>query len=109
MRSKLILTMSLILVMSVVLSACSGATNAATAPATQAAPTAAAQVDWSKMKSAAEGGGMDALIAAAKAGRRIERHHPAARLVQLRRDDGHLLEEVWHQGQLAQSRWRFGR
>lgn len=66
MRSKLILTMSLILVMSVVLSACSGATNAATAPATQAAPTAAAQVDWFKMKSAAEGGGLDALIAAAQ-------------------------------------------
>jgi putative spermidine/putrescine transport system substrate-binding protein len=66
MRSKLILTMSLILVMSVILSACSGATSAATAPATQAAPTAAAQVDWSKMKSAAEGGGLDALIAAAQ-------------------------------------------
>ena len=66
MRSKLILTMSLILVMSVALSACNGATSAATAPATQAAPTAAAQVDWSKLKSTAEGGGLDALIAAAQ-------------------------------------------
>jgi putative spermidine/putrescine transport system substrate-binding protein len=67
MRSKLIVMVSLILVLSVVVSACSGATNAATAPATQAAPTAVAQVDWAKMKSAAEGGGLDALIAAAKA------------------------------------------
>ena len=64
MRSKLIVTVSLVLLMSVILSACGGASSAA--PATQAAPTAAAQVDWSKMKSAAEGGGLDALIAAAQ-------------------------------------------
>jgi putative spermidine/putrescine transport system substrate-binding protein len=69
MRSKLIMTVSLLLVMSAVLSARGGTTSAATAPATQAAPAsqAPAQVDWPKVKSAAEGGGMDALIAAAKA------------------------------------------
>lgn len=66
MRSKLILAISLLLVMSVLMSACSATTNAATAPATPAQATPAA-VDWSKVKSAADGGGLDALIAAAKA------------------------------------------
>jgi putative spermidine/putrescine transport system substrate-binding protein len=66
MRSKLIVVVSLLLLISVVLSACGGATSAATAPAT-AAPMTEAKTDWSTVKSAAEAGGLDQLIAAAKA------------------------------------------
>ena len=61
----------LLTVMSMVLSACSpAATTAPTAApvATMAAaPTSAPKVDWNTTRSAADGGGMDALIAAAKA------------------------------------------
>ncbi len=69
MRNKLIWTVSVMLILGVVLSACGGATSAATQASQPAAPAAQApaKVDWSNVKSVAEGGGMDALIAAAKA------------------------------------------
>jgi putative spermidine/putrescine transport system substrate-binding protein len=51
------------IVMSLVLSAC----GAAQTPAATATPTASTSTDWSTIKSATDGGGMDALIAAAKA------------------------------------------
>ena len=75
MRRILMTTVSLMLLLGVVLSACGGTTTAATAPATPAAqpaapaaqvPQAPTQADWSTVKSAAEAGGMDALVAAAQ-------------------------------------------
>lgn len=65
MRSKLFVTVFLLLI-SVVLSACGGTTSAATVPATTV-PMAETKTDWSTVKAAAEAGGLDQLIAAAKA------------------------------------------
>ena len=57
MRSKLTLQfVSLLVLLAVVLTACG-----------QAATPAPSNVDWSTVKSAADAGGMDALVAAAKA------------------------------------------
>jgi putative spermidine/putrescine transport system substrate-binding protein len=73
MRSNRIifLIVSLLAASALLLTACGGAptTQPTTIPATQAPATQApaAAADWSKIKSAADGGGLDALIAAAKA------------------------------------------
>jgi putative spermidine/putrescine transport system substrate-binding protein len=76
MRSNFAVAVSMMLLMAIVLSACSSPTSAATAPAANqpaqpapAATSAAAPVtaNASAAKSAADLGGMDALIAAAKA------------------------------------------
>jgi putative spermidine/putrescine transport system substrate-binding protein len=79
MRSKLTMTISRVLLTGMILSACSPAASTPTsapaaastsapaaAPAATQAPAAAAPADWSTVKSATEGGGMDALIAAAQ-------------------------------------------
>ena len=73
MRSNRIILqiVSLLALFAVLLTACGGAPTAqpTAVPATQAPATQApaAAADWSKIKSAADGGGMDALVAAAKA------------------------------------------
>ncbi len=71
MHRKLTITMSLMLLLGMTLSACAPTTSASTsAPAAAPAATQASQVaapaDWSTVKSAAEAGGLDALIAAAQ-------------------------------------------
>ena len=73
MRSNRIIlqVVSLLALLAMLLTACGGAPTAqpTAVPATQAPATQApaAAADWSKIKSAADGGGLDALVAAAKA------------------------------------------
>ena len=76
MRSKLTMIVSMMLLVAVVLSACAPAaapTSApvpaqpTTAPAAATSAPAAAKTDWATVKAAADAGGMDALVAAAKA------------------------------------------
>ena len=76
MRSKTRFTvMSVLLLIAIAVSACAPASASTQAPAAANVPAAAtsapaaqpAMVDWSKTKSAADGGGLDALVAAAKA------------------------------------------
>ena len=62
---------------------------------------ASAAGDAGTAKSAADLGGMDELVAAAKRGGRAQRHRAAARLGQLRRDHQGLQRQVRHQGQLG--------
>ena len=63
MSRKVTLPIFVILVLSLIMAACSPANAATKAPAA----TTAAKVDFNTVKSAADAGGMDALIAAAKA------------------------------------------
>jgi putative spermidine/putrescine transport system substrate-binding protein len=67
MKKNLFHILGLLVVASVILTACGAPAAAPTEAPTQAPAPTEAPADWSKASSAAEGGGMDALIAAAKA------------------------------------------
>jgi putative spermidine/putrescine transport system substrate-binding protein len=67
-NGTVIKVLSIAWISTMLLSACSPAATATVPAATSAPATAAsAKVDWNTVKSAASGGGMDALVAAAKA------------------------------------------